>query len=205
MIEPQLQRDYKLKHMRSSIYNLLPTYNDNSDLESIAKYTRNNSIENETEILHRILCQIMKKECILVEIKRSEFLHYIPPTKYKTIDEVLVQTQKEFQRYQGLIQGYAIEDIQWIVETHNSKIFKLKQGQYVMYNSISERAVSDKYLLWFLEKMTSHIQKFIDPSLKYNVKQKFCKSSEDMIIYILYVFTPITTRHSTDMTTPVVL
>jgi hypothetical protein len=191
MGEQQLNEDYKTCYFKSSTYNVLPCYDETTDLKAIAQYTRNNFDNIDLQEYQRILCQISKKENVLVEIKRSEFLYYEPQEKITSINVLIEQLQKEFDIYQGLIQGYTIEDTHWLVADHNNKRFNIKSGQFVMYNSVTERNVTDKYLLWFLSNMVDHIKKFMDPCLKYKVKQKFVKGSDEMIVWILYVFTPI--------------
>ena len=170
--EGNMMTSYLTANLRNKIFNTNKYSVVNTELANFIK--SNMSLIKEDETLGLSLFKkIIPNTKILKELMTYEFLYSDPSASEKTnnIDTLLKYTVNELKKYQEIVGGYYIEDINWLLCTPECR-FKLKHNQKGIYNSICKRVCDDDDNIWFLEKIVLRMKKYltIDSNIVINYK-----------------------------------
>jgi hypothetical protein len=160
--------------------------NFNNSEENINLVHLNLEKINDEKIARDIYLNIITHEKIKKEILTFELLNYKPDYQIKTIDDLIELFNNIIKKYQYKVGGYNIEDSEWILCDSKNNRFKNKKNQKIIYNSI-EKKNCDHELIWFLESILEHIQKYINPDL-YKIKYSIIEDEKNCICWIIFCF-----------------
>jgi hypothetical protein len=181
----EVTKSYFVENLRNKIYNKQEYVTDNNDM--VINFIRNNDslLKSDDNALLFILKKILPRSKMIREIYTYELLNYNPLNKIDDIDILINIVLKEMHRYQGLIGGFYLEDVQWI-KCDTFTRFKPKENQRAVYNSISKRGCCDRDFLTFLKNFVLHIKKFIKNELIL-VNNKIIDDDDNDLCWILIV------------------
>lgn len=181
----EVTKSYFVENLKNKIYNRHEYVTDNNDM--VIDFIRNNDnlLKSDDSALLFILKKILPRSKMIREVYTYELLNYNPPNKIDDIDALINIVLKEMHRYQGLIGGFYLEDVQWI-KCNESTRFKPKENQRAIYNSISKRGCYDRDFLTFLKNFVMHIKKFTKNELIL-VNNKIIDDDDNELCWILIV------------------
>ena len=178
-------KSYFAENLKNKIYNKHEYITDNNDMVINFIKCNDNLLKSDDCALLFILKKILPRSKMIKEIYTYELLNYNPLSKINDIDTLINITLRKMHRYQGLIGGFYLEDVQWIKCTTSTR-FKPKENQRAIYNSISKRGCCDKDFLYFLKNFVIHIKKYVkDESILVN--SKIIDDDDNDICWILIV------------------
>ena len=153
-----------------------------------ANFIRHNitNIKNDDILLFSLVKKIRSKAEFIKDIIKYEFVYSNPDIQINNVNDFIIQTKKELNRYQGIIGGFNMEDNQWLDCVDGGR-FKLKPGKNGIYNSIEKEACFDNDLKWFLKNFVEHMKKFIK-STEINISYKIVDDDDNELCWILFLF-----------------
>jgi hypothetical protein len=160
------------------------------DSITMASFIRSNCVDirSNENMLFSVYKKIIPYEKILKDILTYEFLFYEPKDSEKvgTIDELINLSISELKKYQGIVGGFYIEDMEWLQCTSDIR-FKIKPNQKIIYNTIETCGSTDRDNVLFLKDFVNHMKRFINND-KITMSNKIFDDENNEISWILLVF-----------------
>ena len=192
MDKKTLEQDMKKAYLIESIRQDVHTSEEYNIVDSeLANFIRDNvsAIKDNSSLMFDLVKKIITPVAMIRELITYEFLHSVPKE-----DEIITDVNrmkgfalKEIKKYQGIIGGFHLEDLEWLVADTNSR-FNLKGNQTAIYNTIEKDLCFDKKFKWFLKKFVSHMKKFVASDAGFDIKYKIIEDDENCLCWILFVF-----------------
>lgn len=180
----KMQRIYAESNMTPYLYGNKNRYLNDKSKEMVDIIHGNmDEIRYDESYAFHILKKIMPHEKVVKEILQYELLNYSPKEKVNSLEELVKVLKSALYKFQYKVGGFNIEDKDWIVANKDNKRFKVKENQTVLYNSV-EKKNCDKELMWFLEKIVSYAQNFIDGD-KFNIKYTLKEDDRFRVVWII--------------------
>ena len=160
----------------------------NKDSKELVDFIHNN-IDN-TELVIQEAHKVLSQDKLIKELLIFDLLNYSPKEEEKTndMDIIISICVTALKKYQNRAGGYNIEDIDWIPANKESKRFKIKPTEKVLYNSVRKKHY-DTELVWFLDSILEHVKKYIlDDVLKANIKYKIEYDERNCVCWVVFLF-----------------
>jgi hypothetical protein len=203
MINSQIEFEKNIKEIENNLAilennytkknNIMTFYKDNYEYNNFETNEKHNLIEkikncnlttDYNELLN-IFETIVPVKRFFKEIKTFEFLFIEPTEKVNTPEKLLDIAKITLKKYQYLVGGYNIEDIEWNIITE-SNIFNIKNGEFLLVNTIDENKAYSKELLWFMEKITILLKKYVDNN-KIKIKYQIIDDENNKICWLVFI------------------
>ena len=177
---------YLVDFMPHELYKYAST-NNSSDIAHLINMNLGHIKENDA-LLFNLYKKIKTKEEMYKDLLTYELINSDIEDKNKIskLDRLIKFTKNEFKKYQGIVGGYHIEDMEW--GFCNRKRFKLKNTQHALFNTIGIKYISNDNDLDFLDNFKNHIRKYISSSLSVKVYYKIINDNSNKIGWILFIF-----------------
>jgi hypothetical protein len=137
--------------------------------ESLGNYINADiSIDTPDETLRDTVLKVMTREHMLKEILLYEFNNYTYSVQLYDVTDVIIFAKYLLKRYQGIIEGYEIEDFDWIEEKNYSR-FKYEENSKVLVNTAPRSSLKNEQLDIFIGKIIKIIKSVcaFDITIKY--------------------------------------
>ena len=164
-------------------------FNNNNVFKPDNYKSISNDINNEIDLKHpneKIIKKLHKNIISLDQMTKDlltfEFLFYEPTKKISDIYELMSLCKKKLKRYQYVVGGHFIEDIDWINCDKTYRI-KLKDTQLGIYNTCELSKSYDEHKS-FLKTFVKHIKKY---SNNIHVNYKIIEDIKNEIAWIVLV------------------
>lgn len=132
--------------------------------------------------------KISSHDDLIKECLKYDLINYSPEENKKTnnIDSIIDICKDILNKTQYVVEGFSIEDKDWIYcETSNHR-FHLKKNQRILYNTI-EKKNCDKNLIEYLNNILTYTQKFINGN-EIKIKYNIIEDEKNCICWIIYTF-----------------
>jgi len=193
IIDNNIKDSYLASFIGYDVFNHSNTFKKNASMLNSAELasfirTNNTSLKSNDSMLFNVYKKITPFEKVLKDVLTYEFLFYEPSDleKVNTIDELINISLLELKKYQGIVGGFYIEDVDWLLCTSESR-FEPKSNQKLIYNSIEKHGCYDKDNVSFLRNFVNHMKKFISND-KITMNYKLLDDENNEICWILFVF-----------------
>jgi len=122
---------------------------------------------------------------LLKEIYLYQFLN--PEHCEKKITNIIEMTDfiiNTLKKFQWIVGGYLIEDINWLIESGNSKRFKINKNDVILTNTLN---YYDDETETFMENLIKYINNFVDKTsltIQFKIKEDELLDLKFAVIFI---------------------
>lgn len=162
-------------------HKLLFNINTDETLENaheIAEYIRKNLYDDSFDSK---IC-ITDRNTRLNELLTFEFLNLETKKVCRDISEFLSYFRDTVQRYQWRAGGKYIEELEWVTISNTSDMFRIKDGETILLNTIDARYAEDDNTMDFIMYLCRYINR---TCVGFSVSNRFIDDNKNDICWIV--------------------
>ena len=162
----------------------------NMEKIGIAKFIRKRigySYKNDVELrkdLLEIMILTQNNNKLIKDALMYEFLHY-EDNKVTKLNDMYNLVTKSLKRYQNVVGGFCIEDMEWTVVDKTSERFVIDSRKHVLMNTTSLLNIYNQDLIWFLDNFIKYVKRQVTKRL--DIKYKIIVDDHNRICWILLI------------------
>lgn len=162
-MDPQIQNIYLYDNLSNKLYTE-PHFKEPPN-HSLLTHIKTNfeSIKLDDHELLTIHNKIMHKSTMIKNILTYELLYYVPQPseQIETVQELSQLLISLLQRFQGVVGGFGIEDMQWILHNTTSTRFLIEDKTLVLANTTTKVKLYDGEISKFMDNVIDYASRYI--------------------------------------------
>ena len=182
---------------KSNKINFINSLSDDKSFQKVLIQDKEHTIKNrfDLDVLSRedkinIIKNIVSLDELNTILLTYEILYITVDNYIENLEEFATFALKELKRYQNYIGGNNLDDTEWITYTKDTLNcrYNINENIIVLNNSTNTTKLHDSNIMFFLNKLVQHLQKF---STSIIVDYKLTEDEKNDIIWVAIFFEKI--------------